>query len=92
MTDAELDILREAAIGPVRGLRAGDHVTVEHVHAVRSTNGGGWQHVDVSEATGWVDNLDESGGTVMLYDREVVTAVRFSEVVAVRWRQGRVMA
>lgn len=89
MTDAELKILREAAVGPVRGDRAGDHVALDVTSAAVSRNGSGWTRVGEHEAQGWVDNLKESARTVMLYDREVVTAVRFSEVMAVRWRNAR---
>jgi hypothetical protein len=87
VTDAELAILREAAIGPVRGARAGEHVTLEVAAAAVSRNGSEWERVGAHEAQGWVDNLTDA--TVMLYDREVVTAVRFYEVMAVRWRQAR---
>lgn len=89
MTDAELDILREAAIGKVRGPRAGEHVTVEVIRAVQSRNGSGWRHMGAETVHGWVDNLDESGMSFMLYAGEVVTAVRFSEALAVRWRMAR---
>lgn len=88
MTDGELAILRAATLGPERGDRAGEHVTVRAGAAVRSVRGSSWEHVQDVEAIGWIDNLDAP--TFMVYGRtpeggDCVWALRFAQVESVDW-------
>lgn len=94
MTNAELDVLRHAAIGKELGSRAGEHVVVDYEAAAFSDcNGGeGWQRVSAGAATGWVDNLDEHAGTVMIYGPMRTWALRFWEIRSVHWRPAKLVA
>lgn len=91
MTDAELQVLRDAAIGPERGPRAGEHVAIVSTGgAVAREPAPEWGRVPLDDtpfiALGYVDNLDEHGGTVMVYGREETWALRFWEIEQVGWR------
>lgn len=89
MTDDELDILRAAAIGLERGPRAGEWVRVRYSSAARSSDSDPrWRRVDEGVAEGYVDNLQTGvTGTVMIYGRDHVWALRFGEVAAVAWHE-----
>jgi len=93
VTDAELELLREFTIGPERGPRAGEHLTIDFTGGAVSVNAGPWTRQGAGTATGWIDNLDEGvTGTFMVYGQNTVWALRFWEVATIVERPARGVA
>jgi len=91
MTDAEIALLEDVAVGHPKATRPGQIVQVQVNGAAYSCCGKGWRRRDgyLQKYRGYVDNLQlpegEAAGTFMLYSQGIgtmtyVVALRFFEV------------